>query len=236
MEILRLPAYDWLTFGLDDDIYNPDVFDLRLRKADKGNGVKFWHEKSGFDPDGIYELLIDVVAIDDISRIDVCMDVRLSSWEDIADYVPKVKRLKFKKKIESFGSGGGRTFYFGSNDLILRIYEKGNQLNKDDSDYLKTWLRFEFQLKGRVARDYLRTSKSAQEIFAMLGYRYLDIDFETFEWSSRPLVERDFYAASSYYENQVLPWIKKEIKRDPDFYQKILLDMDTYIKTVLNKP
>ena len=236
MEILRMPAYDWLTFGIDCDIYNPDVFGLRLKKLDKGNGTKFWHEKSGFDPDGIYEILIDDVALDDISRIDVCMDVRLDSWEDISDYVPKVKKLKFKKQIESFGSGGGRTFYFGSNDLILRIYEKGNQLNKDDDDFLKTWLRFEFQLKGRVARDYLRTSKSASEIFAMLGHRYLDIDFETFEWSSRPLVERDFYETTSYYEKQVLPWIKKEIKRDPDFYEKILLDIDTYIKTVLNKP
>ena len=236
MEILRMPAYDWLTFGIDKDIYNPDVFDLRVRKIDKGNGTKFWHEKSGFDPEGIYEILIDDVSLDDISRIDVCMDVRVDSWEDIADYVPKVKKLKFKKQIESFGSGGGRTFYFGSNDLILRIYEKGNQLNKDDDDYLKNWLRFEFQLKGRVARDYLRTSKEASEIFSILGFRYLDIDFETFEWSDRKLVERDFYECTSYYENQVLPWIKKEIKRNPDFYEKILLDIDTYIKTVLNKP
>lgn len=231
-----MPAYDWLTFGIDEDVYNPDVFGLRIKKTDKGNGTKFWHEKSGFDPDGIYEILIDDVDLDDISRIDVCMDVRLDSWEDIADFVPKVKKLKFKKQIQSFGSGGGRTFYFGSNDLILRIYEKGNQLNKDDDDYLKTWLRFEFQLKGRVARDYLRTSKKASEIFSILGFRYLDIDFETFEWSDRQLVERDFYESTSYYENQVLPWIKKEIKRNPDFYKKILLDIDTYIKTVLNKP
>ena len=236
MEILRLPAYDWLTFGTVDDIYDADLLGLRVSLRDKGNGQKFWHEKSGFDDDDIYELLIDDVALDDISRIDVCIDVRLDGWEDIADYVPCVKKLKHKHTIESFGSGGGRTFYFGSNDLILRIYEKGNQLNKEDTDYLKNWLRFEFQLKGRVARDYLRTTKDAKEIFSMLAYRYLDIDFDGLELSSRKLVERDFIERSDYYTKQVLPWIKKEIKRDPDFLKKILLDIDTYTKTVLNKP
>ncbi len=37
----------------------------------------FGTRKSGFDDDGIYEFLIDDVALNDISRIDVCIDVRL---------------------------------------------------------------------------------------------------------------------------------------------------------------
>nr|DAS25635.1 MAG TPA: REPLICATION INITIATION PROTEIN [Inoviridae sp.] len=233
MEILRLPAYDWLTFGILDDIYDGEALGLRVHEMDKGNGKRFWHEKSGFDDDGIYEYLVNDVPTDDISRIDICIDVRLESWEDIADYVPLVKKLKHKKKIESFGSGGGRTFYFGSNDLILRIYEKGNQLNKEETDYLKSWLRFEFQLKGRVARDYLRTTKDAEEIFSILAYRYLDIEFDQLELSNRKLVERDFVESTDYYKKQVLPWMKKEIKRNPDFYERLLNDLDNCFKDVL---
>lgn len=233
MEILRLPAYDWLTFGILDDIYDSEELGLRVHELDKGNGKKFWYEKSGFDDDGIYEYLVNDVPLDDISRIDICIDVRLQDWEDIADYVLLVKKLRQKKKIESFGSGGGRTFYFGSNDLILRIYEKGNQLNKEETDYLKNWLRFEFQLKGRVARDYLRTTKDAREMFSILAYRYLDIEFDELELSDRKLVERDFVENTDYYRKQVLPWIKKEIKRDPDFLEKILSDIDRYSKDVL---
>ena len=117
--------------------------------------------------------------------------------------------------------------------MILRIYEKGNQLNKEETDYLKNWLRFEFQLKGRVARDYLRTTKDAREMFSILAYRYLDIDFDELELSDRKLVERDFVENTDYYRKQVLPWMKKEIKRNPDFYERLLNDLDNCFKDVL---
>ncbi len=58
--ILRLPTYDWLTFGTVDDIYDADALGL-MSLRDKGNGQKFWHEKSSFDDDGIYRFLIDDV-------------------------------------------------------------------------------------------------------------------------------------------------------------------------------
>jgi hypothetical protein len=38
---------------------------------------------------------------------------------------------------------------------------------------------------------------------------------------------------SSYYEHQVKPWLKKEIKKNPDFLEKILSDIDRYSKDVL---
>ncbi len=54
MEILRLPAYDWLTFGTVD-IYMTLTLWACVSLRDKGEWAKFRHEKSGFDDDGIYE-------------------------------------------------------------------------------------------------------------------------------------------------------------------------------------
>ena len=187
MEILRVPAFDWLTFSTDDLSYSlrEEELEIRSRVMDKGNGPMNWIEKSGFDENGIYEYLLSNCDLERVSRFDVCIDVRLNSFEDISNYKPLVKRLKFKKYLESFGSGGGRTYYFGSNDLILRIYEKGGQLKKEDTDYLRSWVRFEFQLKGRLARDYVRTSIDAVELFGILASKYLDIEFEGFSFSKK---------------------------------------------------
>ncbi len=63
------------------------------------------------------------------------MFVSMFDWiagEDIADYAPCVKKLKHKHTIEVFRLWWRTNFFiFGSNDLILRTYEKGNQLNKE---------------------------------------------------------------------------------------------------------
>ena len=187
MEILREPAFDWLTFSTDSlELDNhQEELNIRCRLMDKGNGAMNWIEKSGFDGDGVYEMLLADCDLERVSRFDVCIDVRLNAFEDISNYKDLVKRLKFKKYLESFGSGGGRTYYFGSNDLILRIYEKGGQLKKEDTDYLRSWVRFEFQLKGRLARDYMRTSTNAVELFGILASKYLDIEFEGYFFAKK---------------------------------------------------
>lgn len=235
MEILRKPAFDWLTFSDDEmlwDFYDEEA-NIRSRVLDKGNGVKNWVEKSGFDDTGIYDRLLGLCHLENVSRIDTCLDVRLEHYEDISDFVPLVKKLKHKKTLESFGSGGGRTYYFGSNDLILRIYEKGGQLNKSDDDYLRNWVRFEFQLKGRLARQYILSSQNPVDIFSTLANKYLDIDFGNFGTTINVLKKKDFEEQSCYYEKQVKPWIKKELKRNPQFLEQILKDLDTYSTSAL---
>ena len=230
MEILRKPAFDWLTFSDDKMLWDFSDSELNIRSKvlDKGNGVKNWVEKSGFDDRGVYDNLLKLCKLENVSRIDTCLDVNLASWEDISDFVPFVKRLKHKKTLQSFGSGGGRTFYFGSNDLILRIYEKGGQLNKPDDDFLKNWVRFEFQLKGRLAREYILSSQNPVDIFTTLSSKYLDIDFGQLGDIVDTLKQKDFEEQSCYYEKQVKPWIKKELQRNPQFIEQILSDLDTF--------
>ena len=230
MKILRKPAFDWLTFSDDEMLwdFSDEEAGIRSKVIDKGNGRKNWVEKSGFDDSGIYEKLLNLCKLDNVSRIDACLDVNLDSWEDISDFVPFVKRLKHKKTLQSFGSGGGRTYYFGSNDLILRIYEKGGQLNKSDDDYLRNWVRFEFQLKGRIAREYILSSQNPVDIFTTLSSKYLDIDFGQLGDIVDTLKQKDFQEQSCYYEKQVKPWLKKELKRNPQFLEQILKDLDTY--------
>ncbi len=230
MEILRKPAFDWLTFSDDEMLwdFSNDQANIRSKVLDKGNGVKNWVEKSGFDDNGIYDKLLSLCNLNNVSRIDVCLDVRLAAWEDISDFVSLVKRLKHKKTLQSFGSGGGRTYYFGSNDLILRIYEKGGQLNKSDDDYLRDWVRFEFQLKGRLAREYILSSQDPVDIFTTLASKYLDLDFGQLGSVVDTLKRKDFEEQSCYYEKQVRPWIKKELQRNPKFIEQILSDLDTF--------
>ncbi len=69
-----------------DDIYDADALGLRVSLGDKGNGQKFWHEKSVLMMMGFHEFLIDDVVPNDISCIDVCIDVRLIAGRD-ADYM-----------------------------------------------------------------------------------------------------------------------------------------------------
>lgn len=225
------PDFDWLTmtdirFGFDELRLLGEYPDSRIKFIDKGNGAKWWLEVSGRHTE-YYKYYIANYDLEGVSRIDVCIDVTASEFikDDFFrfDGAGRVKWLKLKRHIESYGAGGGRTVYFGSNDLILRVYEKGKQLSKGGD--LVDWLRFEFQLKGKVARKYLDHSRDPKAIFSLLANRYLPDMFDCVDFGTLVLTEQDMEDESSqYYDKQVLPWLKKQIKKE-GFSDQLLKDL-----------
>lgn len=98
----------------------------------------------------VYRLLQDRRAR--ITRVDLShddfageYDVQLASrWHDEGRFNPKHGRPAKGKFIDDKGSNDGKTFYLGQrkNGKVLRVYEKGKQLGKPDSQ----WVRWELEL------------------------------------------------------------------------------------------
>lgn len=146
--------------------------DIHYEERNKGNEPKMWYSVMGE-----CEVTDRVIADErfSVSRIDIAFDVLLSE-EDI-EYIYSNEGRDFPVKYmrhTKYFSSNGRTVYFGSGDKLLRIYEKGKQLGM--AQY-SNWVRFEFQLKGRIARQALEFSSSPQELFESLQAKYLYNDF-----------------------------------------------------------
>lgn len=146
-----------------------DVNGVQYVQRDKGNGLLWWYSVMGE-----HSTIDDVVNSDDfsVSRIDVAFDVRLSR-EDIETlylFEGKLFPVKYMRYNNYRSSPTGRTVYFGSGDKLLRIYEKGKQLKLPEYD---DWVRFEFELKGKIARETLAVSRDPKEIFEMLQKKYI---------------------------------------------------------------
>lgn len=146
-----------------------DVDDVQYVQRDKGNGLLWWYSVMG------EHSTIDAVVNSDefsVSRIDVAFDVLLSKEdiEKLYQFEGKLFPVKYMRYNNYRSSLTGRTVYFGSGDKLLRIYEKGRQLKL--SEYYN-WIRFEFELKGKIARETLAVSRNPKEIFEMLQRKYL---------------------------------------------------------------
>lgn len=141
------------------------IYELR----DKGNGLKWWYSVMGE-----HDTIEKIVNRDDceVSRIDVALDVRIPAdeVEKIFENEGKDFPVKYIRYDRYVASKTGRTLYFGTGDKLLRIYEKGKQLKLTGYD---DWVRFEFQLKGRMARQALEKSRNPEELFEMLQAKYL---------------------------------------------------------------
>lgn len=142
---------------------------VQYKEMDKGNGLLKWLNISGE-----HEITQKAVERPDMfcSRIDVALDVILDCT-DIEELFKNEGRdfsaVKFMRH-NKYVSSSGRTVYFGSGDKQLRIYEKGKQLELVGYE---GWIRFEFQLKGIVARQALDTTVQPSELFEQLQKRYL---------------------------------------------------------------
>lgn len=169
---------------------------------DKGNGELFWYSVMGYH-ESIEHVLNNPEMT--VSRIDVALDVDLN-WYDVDKIFANegkdfpVKFMRHTKYISS----SGRTIYFGSGDKLLRIYEKGKQLNHP---VFPNWVRFEFQLKGRYARQALEATKDPEELFGALQEKYLYNIFpcKSAERLGFSAPEKD---SMKYWSKVVVPFLK----------------------------
>ena len=169
---------------------------------DKGNGELFWYSVMGWH-ESIEHVLNNPAMT--VSRIDVALDIDLC-WEDVEKVFGNegkdfpVKYMRHTKYISS----SGRTIYFGSGDKLLRVYEKGKQLNHP---VFPNWVRIEFQLKGRYARQALEATKDPEEMFGALQEKYL---YNKFPCKSAKRLEFTTPEKDSmkYWSKVVVPFMK----------------------------
>lgn len=202
--ILFEPHWDWLTASYEiSDIsllaLSYKYPNARVIEKDKGNGLKNWLTQSGFYDDYSKILQDD----NSVSRFDVALDVRMD-FDDVRSGVFDVRWLS----LETVRSKTGETYYFGSGDLVLRVYEKGKQLKLEDYD---DWVRIEFQLRGRKARKMLDEFNSdARSIFSALFTKYITYyaitDFISEKDFSFLRNTQDIYA---YIDKNVIPYLNR---------------------------
>lgn len=215
----RLPTFDWLTTSyvtetlhvfedrarqiLEEAGFNKDT--CNMYKRDKGNGLLNWLDITS--ESDLYDVALYMFGSDGVSRLDVAFDVKVYEGQDVLfdKYNAPVKGIKYNAFIDSTG----RTIYFGKGDLILRIYEKGKQLELDSQ---QNWVRFEFQLRGKRARNMLNQTFSPDEMFWSLAEKYLDIllpEKSSIKATCLPEEETD---GLKYTHNVAIPHIKKQIR------------------------
>lgn len=206
-------TYDWLTFSSNVKIeFPPDLSEvIRHNFKNKGNGLLHWYDLTGGHSELIASYDLAARCKDTVSRIDVAYDILLddSTIEYIFDRYrnESIKNIRFWKV---YDSDTGRTIYFGKGDLILRIYEKGKQLLLDRTfSDLKNWIRFEFQLKGRYARNSNLTFNSPEEDFKMLAEKYIKSELlemlaEQYYITFKPNQEQTY----GYLNNNVIPYLR----------------------------
>lgn len=231
----RLPTFDWLTTSyvtnslhefedrarqiLEDAGFNQDTCNMYQR--DKGNGFLRWLEITS--ESDLYDTALYMLGSDGVSRLDVAFDVKVYEGQDVLfdKFNAPVKGIKYNSFIDSTG----RTIYFGKGDLMLRIYEKGKQLKLGSEE---NWVRFEFQLRGKRARNMLNQTFSPDEIFWSLAEKYLDIllpDKSSIKVTCLPEEETD---GLTYTRNVAIPHIKKQIKAGLLTIDDIIDLLDTF--------
>lgn len=221
---LGAPHFDWLTFRSEEQI-SPECYNnvtTRTYRTDKGDGEYLYYETSGSDGD--YNLIY-MADKELISRYDVAFDVTMlqDDFDDLFSYPNNdyVSRLQPKSVINSYS----KTIYFGSGDVMLRIYEKGKQLKL--SGY-KKWIRFEFQLRGRKARGWL-SSYNPAHIFQSLANQYLNFDVNCsdidFKFEQPKTADDD----CGFLINVCMPHLKKLVKNNIIEKEKIIAYLDSYL-------
>lgn len=209
-------SYDWLKFSSVQLLEFPeDVLEVVDHyEGNRGNGRLNWYTFRGGCSDLIVKYDLARINQSTISRLDLACDVLLD--DTTIEYLfdkdrnTSINYLRYRQFTESTT---GRTIYFGSGDFFLRIYEKGKQLRLDRTDPdLKNWIRFEFQLKGRRARNSNFTFNNPQEDFKMLAEKYIKAELlemlaEQYYTVFKP-IQDDTHA---YLTNNVIPYLRARL-------------------------
>lgn len=212
-------SYDWLKFSSHVKLELPTEIsnDIQYFMKNNGNGLLHWYTLTGGKSDLIVNYDLAIRFKDTISRLDIAYDVLLD--DTTIEYIfdkernTSIKYIRYERNVDSTT---GRTIYFGKGDFLLRIYEKGKQLRLDRTHpELKNWIRFEFQLKGRRARNSNFTFNNPQEDFKMLAEKYIKAELlemlaEQYYTVFKP-IKGDTYA---YLNNNVIPYLRSRLS-DP---------------------
>lgn len=215
----RLPTFDWLTVSyvtgllhkymdreqqiLEEAGFSRETCNMYSR--DKGNGLLNWIEITS--ESDLYNTALYMFDVKGVSRVDVAFDVKVYEGQDVLfdKFNAPVKGIKYNSFIDSTG----RTIYFGKGDLMLRIYEKGKQL---DIVSEQNWVRFEFQLRGKRARNMLNQTFKPDEIFWSLAEKYLDILLPEKSDIRATAIPEEEMDGLKFTHNVAIPHIKKQIK------------------------
>lgn len=227
-------TYDWLTFSRVEPVEilsSLDFVDHKLK--DKGNGLLNWYQVTGGHSEEILKYGLTTLSDISISRLDVTLDLVLddSTIECIFDkHSNLIKHLSFKKFIDG---DINRTIYYGSGDLVLRIYEKGKQL-KMHSFGLENWIRFEFQLKGRKVRNGSLSLVDAEVDFKSLATKYIKPELLEYFTDEYTLKSKDRLPLHNYYhfEKNVYPYLANRIddKYIIEKLKKLIAFADSFAK------
>lgn len=217
-------GYDYLTFSspLELELSKEPT---RLFAGNKGNGWLFWYDYTGLNANDV-DFLKKVRDDDElsISRLDIKRDLELEKFQIDMLFNIDFDGIKWLECTGMHVSNSGRTVYFGKGDFLIRVYEKGKQLNKELgwNQFPENLIRCEFQLRGRKIRNSNLSLEDAKYDFDMLHSKYFKDNI--FGKESDVKYNLDTKKGNgNFCKNVVLPYLKKININELDYISQIEL-------------
>lgn len=138
--------YDW-TYQMVGGV----IFEVGKRKGENNCRLEFNPNKVVTEEQKeLIQTLINCMKYVEPSRVDVAIDIR---GVDMNDYVIIDDKSR-KRHYYVDGVGRMETTYIGLGDLVLRIYDKAKEREKEGIEVKGSWWRIESQLRGKLVKHY----------------------------------------------------------------------------------